>query len=117
MIFIAACVGIVYGMFYLISLLFTGNGKFGKVVLNIATFILFMVCGAQCDEFVLAFCAWVFIAIIMNLLFIDGEKANASDIQKRIESENEYTKHYRNFVREREEKNKKGTIEFTEKKR
>ena len=117
MIFIAACVGIVYGMFYLISLLFTGNGKFSKVVLNIATFILFMACGAQCDELGLAFCVWVFIAIIMNLLFIDGEKANASDVQRRIESENEYTKHYRNFVREREKKNKKGTIEFTEKKR
>lgn len=65
-------------------------------------------------------CAYSFIAGIINLVMISAHrqistKEGREEMLKQIEAQKEYDRKNRNFVQEA--KDKKGTIEYTEKKR
>lgn len=65
-------------------------------------------------------CAYLFIAGIINLVMISAHrqistKEGREEMLRQIEAQKEYDRKNRNFVQEA--KDKKGTIEYTEKKR
>lgn len=65
-------------------------------------------------------CSYLFIAGIINLVMISAHrqistKEGREEMLRQIEAQKEYDRKNRNFVQEA--KDKKGTIEFTEKKR
>lgn len=119
------CVFIVLSIFCGVLWLFSVLVRLGfglwMVVINLGLFGLFgSVAGDSGANDSMMACVYLFVAAIINLVVISAHrqistKEGREEMLKQIEAQKEYDRKNRNFVQEA--KDKKGTIEYTEKKR
>ena len=119
------CVFIVLFIFCGVLWLFSVLARLGfglwMFVLNLGLLGLFASAANEVEASSgLTVCTYLFIAGIINLVMISAHrqistKEGREEMLRQIEAQKEYDRKNRNFVQEA--KDKKGTIEFTEKKR
>lgn len=109
------------GVLWLFSALATFGFGFWMVVINLGLFGLFgSVAGDSGANDSMMACVYLFVAAIINLVVISAHrqistKEGREEMLRQIEAQKEYDRKNRNFVQEA--KDKKGTIEYTKKKR
>lgn len=115
------CVGAVVFL-WLLSILARIKFAYWLVAVNIGLIWLFAKISVGID-LMLSACTWLFVAGVANLVLIYAH-AQSSTVEGRmqmareIKAQEDYDNKYRNYVQEeKDRKAKKGTIEYTEKKR
>lgn len=115
-------IGLLMFCFILLLLSLLASASFGgwMVLVNLGLLGLFGFIASNGTDVVVTVCVYLFIAIIVNLIMISthhqiSTKEGREEMLRQIEAQKEYDRKYRNYVKEA--KDKKGTIEFTEKKR
>lgn len=115
------CAGAVVFL-WLLSILARIKFAYWLVAINIGLIWLFAKISVGTDP-MLSACTWLFVAGVANLVLIYAH-AQSSTVEGRmqmareIKAQEDYDNKYRNYVQEeKDRKAKKGTIEYTEKKR
>lgn len=90
------------------------------IIVNSGLALIFMSVGKNTSNAVLAFCVYLFVAGIVNVIMVQTDyslhtKRGRAEMIRHDKAQREYDRKYRNYVKEA--KAKKGTIEYTEKKR
>lgn len=121
------CFGILFVLFafccFLLLFVMLAKLSFGAwmIIVNSGLFIMFGSIISDNDvNGVGAACLYLFVASIINLVMISAHyqistKEGREEMYRQINAQKEYDRKYRNYVQEA--KDKKGTIEYTEKKR
>ncbi len=108
---------------WLFSLLARISFSAWVVLVNLGLLGLFGYIVNNGTNVVVTVCVYLFIATVVNLTVINthhetSTKEGREKMLRQIEAQKEYDRKYRNYVKEAKDKKvKKGTIEFTEKKR
>lgn len=110
-----------FGILFLFYLLARMKFSIWMVIINLGLLGLFSyVVNNSGTKSVVTACAYLFVAGVINLTIIGAHhqvstKEGQEEMRRQINAQKEYDSKYRNFVKEA--KDKKGTIEYTEKKR
>ena len=92
----------------------------GYIIVNLCLLFIFICVGKSVDDVVLTFCVYLFVMGISNIIIAQTNYSVSTergrlDMLRMDHAQREYDSKYRNYVKEAEDK--KGMIEYKEKKR
>lgn len=92
----------------------------GYIIVNLCLLFIFICVGKSVDDVVLTFCVYLFVMGISNIIIAQtnysvNTERGRMEMLRMDKAQREYDSKYRNYVKEAEDK--KGMIEYKEKKR